>query len=291
MDITRIRYFSALAELQHVRRAAEVLGINSATLSRAIKVLEQEVGFKLIAPSGRGIELTERGREFCQQSRALLQEHAALQAAVHGSPQENMSVLRLGSMEVFTTYFLTNVIARESFNEKMRVLYLTPGKIEEALKARDIDVGITYLRLAEEKLTYLKVGEFRMRIFGHKSMKGRQFADLPFAVPIDSVTTSAVSLRSLDGWPSEQYPRQVRFELELLETALQFSRIGKAVVYCPDFVAKLHNQALPNPLHLCEIAPPAGFKARNLSIYLVRRKAEDETKFIRKLAKMARSLA
>lgn len=290
MDIVRIRYFSALAELEHVRKAAEVLGINSATLSRAIKVLEHEVGFKLIAPSGRGIEITEQGKQFYRQSRALIQEYTALQTSLANPTKKGKKTIRLGSMEVFTTYFLTAFMKNESFIENLRVLYLTPGKIEDALKSRDIDVGITYLRLAEEELNYLKVGEFQMQIFGCKAMKSRRFEELPFAVPIDSVNTPAVSLRSLDGWPSEEHPRQVKFELELLETALQFARSGKAVVYCPNFVVKLHNQALPTQLHLHEISPPIGFKTKRLSTFIVRRKNEEETKLIRSLAKMARAL-
>jgi DNA-binding transcriptional LysR family regulator len=290
MDINRIRYFSALAELQHVRRAAEVLGINSATLSRAIKVLEHEVGFKLIAPSGRGIEITDKGKTFYKQSRILLQEFAALQATVRGAETEEVRILRIGSMEVFTTYFLTKFLQSEAVTQKLRVLYLTPGKIEEALKARDIDIGITYIRLADEELDYLKVGEFRMQILGHETMKTKRWEDLPFAVPIDGLETPAVSLRSLDGWPNEEYPRQVRFELELLETALQFASIGKAVVYCPDFVGKFHNESIQPQFRLRELPLPVGFKRGKLSVYIVRRRHEGESPIIRKLAKLARSL-
>ncbi len=75
MDIHRIRYFSTLVELKHVRKAAAVLNINPASLSKAIKVLEHEVGFKLIVPAGRGIEITDRGLRLYRRSLALLQEY------------------------------------------------------------------------------------------------------------------------------------------------------------------------------------------------------------------------
>ncbi len=193
-------------------------------------------------------------------------------------------------MEIFTTYFLSRLVENESIDQKLRVLYLTPGKMEEALKSREIDIGITYIRLPEEEVKYLKAGEFRMRIFGHKSMNAKKFEDLPFAIPIDVVDTPTISLRSLDGWPNDQFPRQIKYELELLETALQFARLGKAVVFCPDFVVDLHNEYLPNHFHLHEVVPPPGFKEKKLSIYLAHRKNEEESEFIRKIAKTVRAL-
>jgi DNA-binding transcriptional LysR family regulator len=289
MDMNRIRYFSVLAEQQHVRKASEILNINPATLSRAIKVLESELGFKLVIPSGRGIEITDKGLTFYRQSQGLLQEFNEFKRALQ-EEEPTTKVIRLGSMEVFTTYFLSKFIEREEEGVKLRVHYLTPGRIEDSIKLREIDLGLTYIRLPAEELHYLKVGEFQMKIFGHQSMIKEKFEDLPFAVPITGVDTPGVSLRSLDGWPSDQFPRQVKFELELLETALQFSRLGRAVVFCPDFVVRFHNECLPQHLRLHEIQLPPKFKTKSLPIYIVRRQNEEETSLIRRLAKLARSL-
>jgi DNA-binding transcriptional LysR family regulator len=291
MDINKIRYFAAVAESQHIRKAAEVLNINPATLSRAMKLLEQEAGFRLIVSSGRGIQVTDKGMRLYRQSKALLREFEEFQLIAKNETFPEEKPLRLGSMEVFTTYFLSRFIEQDEKDQRLRVLYLTPGKIEDSLNAREIDVGITYIRLAETDLDYLKVGEFRMAIFGQKSMLTKKFADLPFAVPIDGVDTPAVSLRSLDGWPSAEFPRQVKYELELLETALQFARQGKAVLYCPDFVAKFHNEQMPAHLRLHEVALPGGFRSKKLPIYIVRRRNDEETPFIRGLARLARSLS
>lgn len=290
MDINRIRYFAAVAESQHIRKAAEVLKINPATLSRAIKVLEHEVGLKLIISSGRGIQITDQGMRLYRQSKTLLREFEVFQFAARNETSPEDNPVKLGSMEVFTTYFLTRFIQQDGMDQRFRVLYLTPGKIEESLKAREIDVGITYIRLAEADIDYLKVGSFRMSIFGQRSMLNKNFEDLPFAIPIDGIDTPAVSLRSLDGWPSAEFPRKVKYELELLETALQFARHGKAVLFCPDFVVKFHNEQMPAHLRLHEIEPPAKFKSKELPIYLVQRRNEEETRFIRALARLARSL-
>lgn len=291
MDIDRIRYFSVLAELKHVRKAAELLKINPASLSRAIKVLESEVGFKLLVPDGRGIEITDKGMSFSRQSRGLLQEYLNLKSSLKEGDVKHPRVVRLGSMEVFTTYFLSKFIETAPDMQRLSTRYLTPGKMEEALKHREIDIGITYVQLPEDELRYLKVGEFQMRLFGARSMLEKKFADLPFAVPIDGVHAPGVALRSLDGWPSDQFPRRIEYEFELLETALQICRLGRAVLYCPDFVVRLHNECVQSSYRLKEFPLPAKFKEKKLSIYLVSRKNEEESPFIRKLAKLARSFS
>jgi DNA-binding transcriptional LysR family regulator len=292
MDMTRIRYFSVLAELKHVRKAAEALKINPASLSKAIKLLEHEVGFKLIVPSGRGIEITDQGVRFNRQAQGLLHEYLSLERSLKDRVKDPAPIARIGSMEVFTTYFLSKLIEREATPQKIRTRYLIPGQIEESLKLREIDIGLTYIRLPEEELSYLKVGEFQMGIFGAKSMVKKRLDELPFVTPISGVSTPAISLRSLDGWPNEEFPRQIRYEFELLETALQICRVGKAVVYCPDFVVWLHNEQVQSMFRLHAVPLPHGFKIKKLPIYMVRRRNDNiETPLIRSLAKLARSFS
>ena len=62
MDITKIRYFSVVAETGSVRKAAELMHLSPPALSRAIKQLEEERNVKLFVPSGRGIAITDQGR-------------------------------------------------------------------------------------------------------------------------------------------------------------------------------------------------------------------------------------
>jgi DNA-binding transcriptional LysR family regulator len=291
MDLNRVRYFSILAEQKHVRKAAEILKINPASLSKAIRLLEHEVGFKLVIPFGRGIEITDRGINFYRQSQKLLQEYVSLKSSLENQGSHQTPLIRLGSMEVFTTYFLSKVIETETPSLKIRTRYLTPGQIEESLKLREIDVGLTYIRLPEEELNYLKIGEFHMGIYGAKAMVRSDLKDLQFVTPITGIDSPAISLKSLDGWPNDEFPRQIKYEFELLETALQVCRAGHAVVYCPDFVIELHNHKVKSEFRLYDVSPPAGFKRKKLSIYAVTRRNEEETQFVRKLAKIARSFS
>lgn len=57
----RLAQFAAVARLEHVTRAAELLGMPQPTLSRAIARLEGELGVALLAREGRTVRLTRAG--------------------------------------------------------------------------------------------------------------------------------------------------------------------------------------------------------------------------------------
>lgn len=76
MSLQQLQYFVAVAEEQHITRAAERLHISQPPLSRQIQALEDELGQPLLERRGRGVVLTEFGRYFATQASALL-DHAA----------------------------------------------------------------------------------------------------------------------------------------------------------------------------------------------------------------------
>lgn len=77
MTLEQLRIFVAVAERQHVTRAAEALNLAQSAASAAIASLESRHGIKLFSRVGRNIELTEPGRAFLDEARAVLARVAA----------------------------------------------------------------------------------------------------------------------------------------------------------------------------------------------------------------------
>jgi DNA-binding transcriptional LysR family regulator len=72
MTLEQLRVFVAVAERQHVTRAAEALNVAQSAVSASIAALEGRHGAKLFNRVGRGIELTEAGALFLAEARAVL---------------------------------------------------------------------------------------------------------------------------------------------------------------------------------------------------------------------------
>jgi DNA-binding transcriptional LysR family regulator len=78
LELRLLRYFVAVAETEHVGRAAERLHVSQSPLSRQIRQLEELLGVPLFAREGRCIRLTESGRALLAPARDLLARADAL---------------------------------------------------------------------------------------------------------------------------------------------------------------------------------------------------------------------
>src|SRR6202165_4286604 len=72
MTLEQLRVFVAVAERQHVTRAAVALNLAQPAVSATIAALEARHGGELFHRVGRGVELTEAGALFLVEARALL---------------------------------------------------------------------------------------------------------------------------------------------------------------------------------------------------------------------------
>jgi LysR family transcriptional regulator, benzoate and cis,cis-muconate-responsive activator of ben and cat genes len=73
MELRHLRYFIGVAEEENVSRAALKLHVSQPALSRQIRDLEDELGFPLLERSAKSVRLTEAGRTFLIEARAVLQ--------------------------------------------------------------------------------------------------------------------------------------------------------------------------------------------------------------------------
>ncbi|MBC7690905.1 MAG: LysR family transcriptional regulator [Methylotenera sp.] len=290
MDMNRLKYFCLVAKTGSMAKAAEMLRISPAALSKAMKLLEQETHRKLFLPSGRGIILTDEGRNFAKKLTVALAEMESVLSA-QDLPTDLQKTLKIGSFEVFTTYFIGYLLKDHFLDRPMLIHELGPGLLEQAIEENEVDFGITYIPVPHAGLDFMKLGDIEMGIYGKKGLfEKMDFKDIPFALPVAPVSGSPNKVRGTDGWPDDEYPRNGKYRVTLMESALELCRQGLAVSYLPKFVVDLHNETAKEAYQLKKKTLMTRQPSSEHPVYLIKRKSDPESADMKRLAKAFRML-
>ena len=96
MELRHLRYFVAVAEELHFRKAAERLHVAQPTVSEQIRKLEQELGVMLFNRSQRSVALTPPGTAFLVKARHVLRHAEVAQQAARNAGDRATTRLRVG---------------------------------------------------------------------------------------------------------------------------------------------------------------------------------------------------
>ncbi|MGH2890531.1 MAG: LysR substrate-binding domain-containing protein [Solirubrobacteraceae bacterium] len=96
MELRQLRYFVAVAEELHFRRAAARLHMSQPPLSQQIAALESELGCRLLERTRRRVELTAAGDAFLRDARTMLAELDRAVATARAIDSGQAGVLRIG---------------------------------------------------------------------------------------------------------------------------------------------------------------------------------------------------
>lgn len=75
MNIDHLEAFMYVVQLKSIHKAADALFLSQPTVTARIKTLERELNTELFARHGRGLLLTERGREFIPYAEQIIQTY------------------------------------------------------------------------------------------------------------------------------------------------------------------------------------------------------------------------
>jgi DNA-binding transcriptional LysR family regulator len=145
MELRHLRYFVAVAEEENVTRAATQLHVSQPALSRQVRDLEDELGISLLERKAHSVQLTDAGRLFLDEARAVLQRAEQAVKAVRAKAGGKETELQVGYAPSLTVEILPRAMrAFEKNFPAVRVILhdLSTEEMLEQLRAEKLDVAL-----------------------------------------------------------------------------------------------------------------------------------------------------
>jgi DNA-binding transcriptional LysR family regulator len=145
MDVRVLRNFVCIAELNSLSKAAAKLNVAQPALSRQVKMLEDELGTRLLTRHRRGVALTDAGRLLCDRARAISTAVDEAKRVVSASGSEPAGSVSLGLANSLIYVVSTDIVTR--FVERyprahLRVRETRGHYVEASLREGQLDVAI-----------------------------------------------------------------------------------------------------------------------------------------------------
>jgi DNA-binding transcriptional LysR family regulator len=189
MTLEQLRIFAAVAEREHVTRAAETLNLTQSAVSAAIAALEGRHGVALFSRVGRHIELTEAGRLFLDEARAVLARAQAAELALSEIAGVERGALAIHAGQTIASYWLPLRLVNSHLAHPRITINLidrNTAEVARAVQDGSADLGFVEGRVEADDLIQQVVARDRMTLVvapahpwaTRRSVKG---SDLPAA--------------------------------------------------------------------------------------------------------------
>jgi DNA-binding transcriptional LysR family regulator len=162
MELRHLRYFVAVAEELHFRRAAERLHVAQPAVSEQVRKLEAELGVRLLDRNHRSVSLTGAGAAMLDEARRVLQQADVAQRAAREASDRALGRLRLGYLPDALPVTVPRLLRR--FSEAapgIRVTVETGSArpLLEGVREGRIDVAVACLPAPVAGLRVVGIGE------------------------------------------------------------------------------------------------------------------------------------
>lgn len=110
-SLEQVRSFVAVAEYEHVSRAAASLFLTQGAVTQQLRHFERAVGLQLLERQGRGVRLTDAGRNLAVACQAALRAVQVLEDTAESMKTLQTGSLHLGASPTCATYYLPSRLA------------------------------------------------------------------------------------------------------------------------------------------------------------------------------------
>lgn len=168
MTLEQLRIFVFVAERTHMTRAADALHITQSAASAGVAALESRYGVRLFDRVGRGLALSEAGRVFLPEAKAVLARAASAAQALDDLAGLKRGSIAIAASQTVSNYWLPSRLARFAQAHPGVGLSLTVGnttQVAQAVLDGDAELGFVEGDVDHPALARTRVAGDRIALY------------------------------------------------------------------------------------------------------------------------------
>lgn len=230
--------FRAAGEAEHLSLAGNDLGVSTSAVSRAVRLLEQDLGHPLFERVGRSVRLNDAGRELLNGVRNAMR--VIDEAIIAVESNKFRGTVRIACDEPFASLFVLPVLPSLLHEHPMlipHVLHASTVDLSSLLKKGDIDVAVSPSDMGAAGLETHALGSVRLSYYlgPRHSLYAQKHVS---AAELAGCTKAALASNHRGAWAG--FPSQERVGLVAEDISILMSAVLEAnyVVLLPDPLAR-----------------------------------------------------
>ncbi len=235
LDFRQLRYLLVIADLGSFTKAAEQIPLAQSALSRHMRLLEEELGVKLLIRTGRGVTLTEQGEYLRDRARSVLEQMEDTRRNLVAWHENPAGLVRIGVPPTVTLSFAAQYLQRLNDvheNITVRLSEALSATLIEWIQSDRLDLAIVFEQTRNAKLLTEQIGEEELCLVvpvGHPSpnpISLAQMSELPLIVPF---VRKGIRNRMAEAFKEADLEMNIAYEIDALPAMKELVRSGAGV--------------------------------------------------------------
>ena len=181
ITIEILRHFVAVVNNNGINRAAEQMFISPSSLTRAIQLIEAELGYSLFDRIGRNIQLNKQGLKFFEETKEVITKFEGLLTNQDLEGKALFGHYMIGGSHFLCKHILPKVLSRLAStykNATFGVYSFDSSILIKKVHMGELDMGISFSLRASEAMDSEFISTGQMYLCGSKK---HPLADAPFS--------------------------------------------------------------------------------------------------------------